>query len=481
MKKLMMALLAVGLVLAFTQCDEIKEDNSVILSGKIENPNSETVVISIDKFPERIVLDTAFLDENGFFSTSFELCECKPIVLNDGKEVSYMYLCPGDSLYITLNTEEFDESIHFEGIGARKNNTMAEYYLGFKDFANEEMINFYKIKDTSIYIYIDLVNETADGAEAFFNNQKEQYNFPASFITYMETELYYDRISLFQYLFYGKSQDTTLAYQEKKNEIQDLIINAGQYENPDPMSKEYRIWVGTNLPMILSIDVRKEMEEFDLAVYDSLVYNRVQQYLSPEEFEIYLAKQAASYQRSYNADRMTTLKQWVAKNYPDQEFIDEIDKMFEEMVFKMNQPLPDDATLYNLDDEELLELTFDDVLAKYEGNVIYLDFWASWCGPCKAEMPNSAKLSKKLAAEDVIFLYVSTDKDAEAWENMIRIMQLHGIHYRLGENTRKPVFETFGIKFIPHYVIFDKEGNMVKNNMTRPSDPETEKMILELL
>ncbi len=96
-------------------------------------------------------------------------------------------------------------------------------------------------------------------------------------------------------------------------------------------------------------------------------------------------------------------------------------------------------------------------------------------------MPNSAKLSKKLAAEDVIFLYVSTDKDAEAWENMIRIMQLHGIHYRLGENTRKPVFETFGIKFIPHYVIFDKEGNMVKNNMTRPSDPETEKMILELL
>ena len=143
--------------------------------------------------------------------------------------------------------------------------------------------------------------------------------------------------------------------------------------------------------------------------------------------------------------------------------------------------MPEDATLFNLDDEDLLALSFDDVLAKYKGNVIYLDFWASWCGPCKAEMPNSAKLSKKLADEDVVFLYVSTDKDPEAWKKMIRIMQLHGLHYRLGANTRKPVFETFGIKYIPHYVLFDKEGNMVKNNMTRPGDPETEKMILELL
>ncbi|NQT76906.1 MAG: TlpA family protein disulfide reductase [Bacteroidetes bacterium] len=137
--------------------------------------------------------------------------------------------------------------------------------------------------------------------------------------------------------------------------------------------------------------------------------------------------------------------------------------------------------LYNLDDKSLLNLSFEDVLAMYKGNVIYLDFWASWCGPCKAEMPNSAKLAKKLHEEDVVFLYVSTDKDSLAWERMIRIMQLHGLHYRLGDNTRKPVFEEYGIRYIPHYVLINKEGKMVKNNMSRPGDVETEKMIRELL
>ena len=134
-----------------------------------------------------------------------------------------------------------------------------------------------------------------------------------------------------------------------------------------------------------------------------------------------------------------------------------------------------------VDDEELLGLSFDDVLARYRGNVVYLDFWASWCGPCKAEMPNSARLSKKLSDEDVVFLYVSTDKDPDAWVRMIRIMQLHGLHYRLGANTRKPVFEEYNIRYIPHYVLFDKEGRMVKNNMSRPGSAETEEMIRELL
>jgi thiol-disulfide isomerase/thioredoxin len=161
--------------------------------------------------------------------------------------------------------------------------------------------------------------------------------------------------------------------------------------------------------------------------------------------------------------------------------IDNIDQKYEKVMADLSQKLPDDSFLFDLDDEELKDLSFDDVLAKYRGTVIYLDFWASWCSPCKDEMPNSAALAKKLKDEDVTFLYVSTDKNAEAWVDMIKIMQLHGIHYRLGNNIRDTVFTTYDVQYIPHYVLFDKEGNMVKNRMYRPGVAETEEMIMELL
>jgi thiol-disulfide isomerase/thioredoxin len=262
-----------------------------------------------------------------------------------------------------------------------------------------------------------------------------------------------------------------------------MIIGAPTYEHPDLLSKQYQYWVKSNLPIVLMGAAATELRgrKYERGTLDSIVFDRIQQYLPAYEFQLYLFAKVSGYARNYNIVGMDILMPDVDKYITDLELRAQIDEQYAEVVRQTSQGLPEDATLYNLDDEELLDLSFDDVLAKYKGNVIYLDFWASWCGPCKKEMPNSAALSKKLTDEDVVFLYMSTDKKADEWKNMIKILQLHGLHYRLGENTRKPVFETYGIQYIPHYVLFDKEGNMVQNNMSRPSDPDTEKMILELL
>jgi len=481
MRNLLFALLAISLLFAFTQCDKVQENNTVVLSGKIENPNSDIVVFSISEYFEQIYLDTAYLDDKGLFYSSFELTDCHAINLNDGKEVAHMYLCPGDSIFITLDAKEFDESIQYEGKGASKNSFLAEYFLKFEDYNNESRIDFYTIRDTLIDIYIDLVNENAAEAKSFLNHNVEEYNFPASFVSYVDTKIYYTKIGNYRSAVIGKDRDTTIEYKQKREQVRKQIMNAGQFENPNPYSQEYMSWITFTLPMIINGEVSKITEEYVANTHDSLKYSMIREYLSPDEFRIYLNNRAEFIAESYNPDRFATLITWIEGNYDDTAGLPEINNMYEEMIIDMSKPVPEDAVLYNLDDEDLLELSFDDVLAKYKGNVIYLDFWASWCGPCKAEMPNSAKLSKALAEEDVVFLYVSTDKDAEAWEKMIRIMQLHGLHYRLGKNTRKAVFETFGIKYIPHYVLFDKEGTMIKNNMSRPSDPKTEKMIRGLL
>jgi thiol-disulfide isomerase/thioredoxin len=203
--------------------------------------------------------------------------------------------------------------------------------------------------------------------------------------------------------------------------------------------------------------------------------------LTPYAMQLYIYKTAVGYAERQELEHYKSLMPEIGKYVTDTILKKDLEDKYDEKLFKLNQALPEYTVLYNLDDEDLQSLTLDNVLAKYKGKVIYLDFWSYWCGPCKAEMPNSASLAKKLKDEEVVFLYVNVDNDAALWENMIRILHLHGIHYRLGRNTSKPALEKYDVLYIPHYVLFDVEGQLVKNNMSSPGDPETEKMIRELL
>jgi thiol-disulfide isomerase/thioredoxin len=477
-------LLAFAIAIMLLACESPREDNNtVVLSGKIENPNSPFVVFKISDLPDFYELDTVFLNDDGSFKTRFEPTQAGPAILYDGKESTSFYICPGDSLYITLNTESFDESLEYTGKGAEKNNFMAEYYLMFSDFENENFVNFYAINDTIINVFVELADKKEKDAIAFFNKNKSEHSFCPAFDVYMETEIVFSKTQNLMYRFYNKNLDTTAAGIKERDDVRNMIISAHTYENPDPMSRQYQSWLKNNLPSVLMGAASNELrgQKFDRSTLDSIVFIRIQEYISPQEFQQYIYGKVEDYAYDYDIIGLDALMPVVDQYITDPKIKAKIDQEYAEVVRKTSQGLPEDALLFNLDDEELLGLSFDDVLAKYKGNVIYLDFWASWCGPCKAEMPNSAALSKKLADEDVVFLYTSTDKNADDWVKMIKILQLHGLHYRLGENTRKPVFETYGIQFIPHYVLFDKEGNMVKNNMSRPGDPETEKMIMELL
>ena len=139
------------------------------------------------------------------------------------------------------------------------------------------------------------------------------------------------------------------------------------------------------------------------------------------------------------------------------------------------------TNLYNLREKKYAKESFQGILNKYKGKVIYLDFWASWCGPCKREMPYSLKMQEHFKGKDVAFVYMSSDRNPDAWKSAIKKLNITGEHYLLNGKVYTERNKVVQVRYIPRYMIYDKSGKLVTDNAPRPSSPESTKMIEELL
>ncbi len=110
-------------------------------------------------------------------------------------------------------------------------------------------------------------------------------------------------------------------------------------------------------------------------------------------------------------------------------------------------------------------------LSDLKGKVVYLDFWASWCGPCKREMPYASELKAHFKDKDVVFLYVSIDEKEEAWIKGIEAMNISGVHTRTS-GWGGDLAKLYRISSVPAYFLIDKRGNLVFKQTPRPSQKE---------
>ncbi len=127
-------------------------------------------------------------------------------------------------------------------------------------------------------------------------------------------------------------------------------------------------------------------------------------------------------------------------------------------------------------------------LNSFKGQYVYIDVWATWCGPCIIEIPYLKKLEKEFHNKNIKFVSISIDNNTRSngswevaekkWRNFVRNRQLSGVQLWAGKDLN--FTSAYDIKGIPRFILIDPKGKIVSANAPRPSNPSLKALLNSL-
>ncbi len=206
------------------------------------------------------------------------------------------------------------------------------------------------------------------------------------------------------------------------------------------------------------------------------------------DYDTLLASKEAEFEKLLGQKKTNELAKLV-KVPLDADFVavqtENIDGALEELraYYKENQEKKklnnSDSPLFDYENAKGGKTKLEDLRGKY----VYIDVWATWCGPCRAEIPFLKKAEEKYHGKNIEFVSISVDvaKDHEKWATFVKDKQLGGTQLFADNNWNSSFIKAFAIESIPRFILIDPKGKIVDADALRPSNPALLTLLDELL
>ena len=460
MKKIILFLLP---VLVFA-CSEKSSDKTAIVCGKITDPTGEFVIVTLNEKN-----DTAKINEDGTFYMEIDIEGPHYGLIRSG-EYSNIFLSPGDSVYVEIDTKEFDETIKYSGTGAEINNYLAKKLL-IETGITSSPVELYTSDEKSFAKKVDSLKQSITQLyDKVSVKNKVFQKFEPKNIEYLAATL------LVRYPLYHRHYAKDESY-EKSESFWDFLdtieIENAEYWELANYKNFFNAYYSEQTMEILNSDVElQKNQDASAHTYAQFIFIKTKM-TDPKLKSIKAGDAMYSHVMYYNTDSIDdlmsdflTLCTDSAKISQEQTIIEKKKKLAKGM------PAPDFETV-DVDNNPVN-------LSDFKGKYVYVDFWASWCGPCRQEIPHFKTLTSDFIDKNIVFLSVSVDAKKDEWEKAIVNHDMTGNLLYIGSGS-KIIKDEYMVYSIPRFVLIDPEGNFVDSNAPRPSSEEIRSLFSELI
>jgi len=448
-------------VICFISC----QDKEVIttLSGKITNAEAKTIKLEGLNFSKEINLnedgtfsDTLQLDYNGLYN----------LILSDEKQ-RFIYLENGFQLNIENNAEEFEKSFTFKGSGSDENNFMSKKHQVIESIYGK-MNNMEGVKplftlDEKAFIeknelYKKEILKTL--GEAKLTNQ--------NFVKLEKSDADYHVLKLYdQYpSYHGYFTDNR---EFKASESFPKVGDDFSIDNEEifKFSNSYRNLAGSHFSekMYAEADSTKTPIEKGFATLKTIKSKLIQSELVKNMM----------YELNGTTPNLEAVYKEMLSYSIDEKYKEKLTEKFE-ILKNIAKGLPSPTFDYeNINGGKTS-------LESLKGKFVYIDVWATWCGPCIREIPALKEVEKEYHGKNIEFVSISIDdkKDHEKWKKMVADKELKGIQLFADNDWKSEFVKNYAIDGIPRFILLDTEGRIVNADAPRPSDAKLKELLKEV-